>query len=259
MDLTRVRSDGFSTTGTLGHGLGAVERQADSVDIYTHTSGTIIVATLMRARPNHRPVSRGRFDVGAMHVAKPGEDICGDDWAWRLRDDRLTVFVADGLGHGLHAHDAAVAAVATFARGSDDPPARVIEDVHGALRATRGAAVAMLAVDLRRGTAKYSGLGNIAAVILPPDGGRQHLVSHNGTAGHTASRIHEFNYPAPPGSTIVLASDGLATHWDLAPYPGLTVRSASVVAAVLYRDFSRRRDDVTVVVAKDRPPIAEKL
>lgn len=259
MDLGRSQRDGYSTTGTLGHGLGAVERLADAVDVYSHTSGTAIVATLRRTRGNHEPAVRGRYTVGAVHVAKPGEEVCGDDWSWRLRDDRLTILVADGLGHGLHAHDAAQAALDTFAAGSDDPPARVIEDIHRALRATRGAAVAMLAVDLARGTASYSGLGNITATILLPSGGRQqHLVSHNGTAGHTASRITEFNYAVPSGATFVLATDGLSTHWDLAPYPGLGARSASLIAAVLYRDFSRRRDDVTVVVAKERPPVAEK-
>jgi hypothetical protein len=56
-----------------------------------------------------------------------------------------------------------------------------------------------------------------------------------------------------------MCSDGLTTHWDLAGYPGLRARSAPVIAGVLYRDFSRRRDDVTVVVAKERPAAAEKL
>ena len=38
----------------------------------------------------------------------------------------------------------------------------------------------------------------------------------------------------------------------------LALVGAVLIAAVLYRDFSRRRDDVTVVVAKDRPLLAEK-
>jgi hypothetical protein len=84
-------------------------------------------------------------------------------------------------------------------------------------------------------------------------------VSHNGTAGHVASRVQEFTYPVAAGATILLCSDGLSTHWDLAPYPGLRMRSPSVIAGVLYRDFSRRRDDVSVVVAQARPAIAEKL
>jgi hypothetical protein len=49
-----------------------------------------------------------------------------------------------------------------------------------------------------------------------------------------------------------MASDGLGTHWDLSAYPGLRTRDASIIAGVLYRDFSRRRDDVTVVVVKER-------
>jgi hypothetical protein len=45
-------------------------------------------------------------------------------------------------------------------------------------------------------------------------------------------------------------SDGLASLRDLEPYPGLMARDPAVIAGVLYRDFSRRRDDATVVVAR---------
>jgi hypothetical protein len=55
-----------------------------------------------------------------------------------------------------------------------------------------------------------------------------------------------------------MASDGLGTHWDLDAYPGLRRRRAATIAGILYRDFTRRRDDVTVVVAKERPAVAEK-
>jgi anti-sigma regulatory factor (Ser/Thr protein kinase) len=250
--------DGYSTTGTLGHGLGAIRRQADDLDIYTQPSGTAIAARIWRERPAHGG-SGPRFDVGAVHVSKHGEDVCGDDWAWRQRDGRLTLFVADGLGHGLYAHEAAVAAVRVFAAEHEQSPGRVIGDVHAALRPTRGAAVAMLAVDIDRRVAAFAGLGNITGMVVLPAGGRHNMVSHNGTAGHTASRIQEFHYPVAPQATVILFSDGLATHWELSSYPGLARRSPSVVAGVLYRDFSRRRDDVTVVVARERSPIAEKL
>ena len=250
--------DGYSTTGTLGHGLGAIRRQADDFDIYTQPSGTAIAARIWRERPA-RNLSGPRFDVGAVHVSKAGEDVCGDDWGWRLRAGRLTLFVADGLGHGLHAHEAAVAATRVFAAGHEHSPGRVIEDVHAALRPTRGAAVAMLAVDIDRRTAAFAGLGNITGMVVLPAGGRHNMVSHNGTAGHSAARIQEFHYPVAPQATVIMFSDGLSTHWELSSYPGLAHRSPSVVAGVLYRDFSRRRDDVTVVVARERSPIAEKL
>jgi anti-sigma regulatory factor (Ser/Thr protein kinase) len=253
-----ARRDGYSTAGTLGNGLGAIDRQSDHLDLYTHPTGTVIAAQIWRERPAPN-APRPRFDIGAVHVSKTGEDVCGDDWSWRQRDGRLALIVADGLGHGLHAHDASAAATRLFAAEHELSPGRVIGDVHAALRPTRGAAVAMLAVDVDRRTGAFAGLGNITGMVLLPAGGRHSLVSHNGTAGHSAARIQEFHYPVPPQATIVMFSDGLSTHWDLSSYPGLAQRSPSLVAGVLYRDFSRRRDDTTVVVARERSPIAEKL
>ena len=43
-------------------------------------------------------------------------------------------------------------------------------------------------------------------------------------------------------------SDGLQTSWDLDRYPGIHRRDPALIAALLYRDFERGRDDVTVVV-----------
>jgi hypothetical protein len=64
-------------------------------------------------------------------------------------------------------------------------------------------------------------------------------------------KIQEFTYPWSPEALLILHSDGLATHWDLNTYPGLTARHPSLIAGVLYRDFARGRDDVTVMVAKE--------
>ena len=257
-DVALSRRDGYSTAGTLGHGLGAVGRQADEIEIYTQPTGTVVAARLWRKSPAPN-ASRPQFEVGAVHVAHSNEPVCGDDWAWRQRDARLSIFVADGLGHGLLAHEAAITATRVFAAGGHElSPGRLLEDVHAALRPTRGAAVASLAVDLERRTAAFAGLGNISGVVLLPSGARHSMVSRNGTAGHTAPKPQEFHYPIPSGAMLVMFSDGLATQWDLRAYPGLQQRSAAVIAAVLYRDF-RRNDDVTVVVARERPPVAEKL
>ena len=257
-DLAISRRNGYSTAGTLGHGLGAVERQADQMDLFTHGSGTAVLARVWRERPP-RPQTLARYEIGAVRVPKPGEIVCGDACAWRRREGRIAILVADGLGHGLPAHDAADAAIRTFGRTHEFPPERVILEAHDALKATRGAAIASMAIDLERNIARFAGLGNISGAILLPDGRRQNMVSHNGTAGHHAARIQEFTYQVPRSSIVVLCSDGLASQWNIAAYPGLQSHSASLVAGVLYRDFSRRRDDVTIVVAKERPAATEKL
>jgi hypothetical protein len=159
--------------------------------------------------------------------------------------------VADGLGHGLLAAEAAAAAVDVFVRDPLRTPSLTLEEMHRALRPTRGAAVAVAAIEFERDLAVFAGLGNIVGSIVV-DHTRRNLVSHNGTAGHAARRMHEYSYPMTPESTLVLHSDGLRTDWNPADYSELWTSDPSVIAGVLYRDFTRGRDDVTVVVGKRR-------
>jgi hypothetical protein len=149
--------------------------------------------------------------------------------------------LADGLGHGLAAHDAARAARETFTGAHEQSPLEIVAVIHAALTSTRGAAVAVLAADLERGVARYCGLGNVAATIIDPYAARHSLVSMPGPAGVGRPRVQEFQYPFPPEATLVMHSDGIAPNWDLADYPGLRLKAPSLVAGVLFRDFGRPR------------------
>ncbi|MEP6593772.1 MAG: SpoIIE family protein phosphatase [Acidobacteriota bacterium] len=217
-DVALSRTDGHSTSGSLGHGLGAVERQSDFFQIYTQPAGTVSVARVWRTAD--AAAGRSRYEIGAVHVSKQGEEVCGDDWDWRMREGRTAVLLADGLGHGPAAHEASRDAVAAFRRAHEQPPASVIGDIHQAIRATRGAAVSMIAIDHARGVAQYAGVGNISAVVFHAAGTRQSLVSQNGTAGHIVPRLQEYQYPVPANAMVVLHSDGLASQWDPGAYPG---------------------------------------
>jgi hypothetical protein len=64
--------------------------------------------------------------------------------------------------------------------------------------------------------------------------------------------LREFAYDWPAQGVLVLHSDGLQTRWSLDDYPGLALRDPSLVAGVLYRDWARGRDDVTVLAARER-------
>ena len=44
-----------------------------------------------------------------------------------------------------------------------------------------------------------------------------------------------------------------SSRWQIARYPGLPARHPSLVAGVLYRDWSRGRDDVTIVAVRQHP------
>ena len=238
--------DGFSTAGTPGTGLGAISRLASVFDGFSQLGrGTVIAARRYR---NGCRATGERWTFGAVTVPYPGEEICGDNWGIRRSGRHRYVMVADGLGHGVLAADASAAAIAAFQNGSVDSAVSILEDVHRALRSTRGAAVAVTRIE-PGGRLQYAGIGNIAGVVL--GGARsQYMVSHNGTAGIEARRLQEFEYPLPPNAVIVMHSDGLTTSWSLDAYPGLLRRHPSVIAGILYRDASRGRDDACVLVGR---------
>jgi hypothetical protein len=183
---------------------------------------------------------------------KPGQETSGDNWVLCRRRTGGAFLVADGLGHGALAAAASAEAAKVF-RDSPQPPAAAIKTAHAALRATRGAAVAVCDVDCDRDVVSFAGVGNIAGSIVV-NGTSRSLVSHNGIVGQQMRTVQEFTYPWPSDAVLVLHSDGLTAHWRLDSYPGLAARHPSLIAGVLYRDFARGHDDVVVVVAKRRGP-----
>jgi anti-sigma regulatory factor (Ser/Thr protein kinase) len=251
-NVARCLQDGYSTAGSPGTGLGALRRLSSAFDIYSRPGhGTAVLARVGNGAGAPGVARRRRMDVGGLCVAKPGEDACGDGWEAEAGVSGVTVLVADGLGHGPPAAEAARESVNVFRSLRGRPPAARLEAIHAALRSTRGAAVAISEVDLETRVVRFAGLGNVSARLVAA-GRVRHLVSHNGTAGHAARRIDEFTYPWAPGDRLVMHTDGLATQRDLAAYPGLMERHPTLVAAVLYRDFTRGRDDAAVVVARER-------
>jgi anti-sigma regulatory factor (Ser/Thr protein kinase) len=248
-DIGRAMADGHSTSGSPGTGLGAVRRQSDDFEIYSQAGkGTIVLVRLRAERAAPRRLQRWPF--GVVSVAKAGEIACGD--GWRIHDDvdGVSLLVADGLGHGLKASEAAQAAIARFDNGPRGPLPDLLQSIHEALRSTRGAAVAIATIRPGAQVVKYGGVGNVSAAVIQNGSVRQG-VSHNGTMGHEATRFREYSYPWAPDALMVMHTDGLASHWSLDAYPGVRQRDLTLMAALLYRDHSRRRDDVTVVVIRE--------
>jgi anti-sigma regulatory factor (Ser/Thr protein kinase) len=249
VDIDAALRDGHSTTGTSGTGLGAIARGSHAFDIYSQPSlGTAVLARLYKGRPSRSAAEPAPF-AGAVSLPKDGEDVCGDAWRLIPTGAGMKLMVADGLGHGPEAEMAARAAVETFAAGQDKRPKDILEQMHIALRRTRGAAVAIADIDLRDGAVVFAGIGNIAGVLISDSGARR-MVSHNGTVGSVVKRVQEFTYPIVGEPLVVMWSDGLAAALSLEDYPGLLQRDPTLIAGVLYRDFNRERDDVTVVVAR---------
>lgn len=244
VDLTGSMRDGHSTAGTLGIGLGAIVRQANWSDGHSVPGRGTVQA--VQVWPGPAPESSW-----AAGLVRPltGEPVCGDGYAVRVAEGRHQVLVCDGLGHGALAAAASSAAMHAFRTAAAAPPGVVVEHLHRSLTHTRGAAVAVAELDAARSVLRYAGLGNIAGVVLDQQN-RRGLVSLPGIAGHQRRTIREYEYPLPPGATVVLHSDGVTDRWRIADYPGLLRRAPLLLAATLLRDAGTRRDDACVLAAR---------
>jgi anti-sigma regulatory factor (Ser/Thr protein kinase) len=248
VDLDASGRDGHSTSGTLGIGLGAVRRLASRSDGHSLPGrGTVIAAEFWPGAP---PPEAG-LDIDGVVRPITGEKVAGDAFAVRHTATGALLLVSDGLGHGPLAAAASAAAVAAFHGAPDGSPTAVVEYLHRRMGHTRGAAVAVAAVDRAAGVVRYAGLGNIAGAVVRP-GDRRPMVSLPGIAGHQRRAVREFEYPLPPDAAVVMHTDGLADRWRIEDYPGLLGRRAVVVAATLLRDAGVRRDDAGVLVATPR-------
>lgn len=239
--------DGYSTSGTPGTGLGAIRRISDDFDIYTQPErGTVLLA---RVRSKQSKAAN-TIVLSSISLPLDGEVACGDNWAIRRDGRAWMVMIADGLGHGLIAAEAADEAVHVFKSSSAADVAEIFQDMHGALRATRGAAVGIAQVNFEASEVRYTAVGNISGAVMTGTTMKQ-MVYSNGTVGAEMRKApRDFGYPFPRGATLIMHSDGLAT-WHLERYPGLLAKDPGVIAGVLFRDFRRVRDDATVIVARE--------
>ncbi|WP_107469709.1 ATP-binding SpoIIE family protein phosphatase [Streptomyces mangrovisoli] len=338
VDVQAALRDGMSTAGTLGIGLGAVRRLADSFHIHSQPGlGTVQLARFW-PRPAD-PSATGEPVVGGVTRPIGGEQVCGDAWAARTdtgerqraphigdtpapsasggvswsaltgirppsshpssprppsphspaprpsephpptppaadpfvrpggsgrpgRTGRPTavraaaagpgtgvlVMSCDGLGHGPMAAVAAQAAVHAFRTGTARTPEETVEQVHRALRGTRGAAVAVARLE-PDGRLLFCGVGNITAALVTGTS-RTTLLSHPGITGHQIHQLRTYEHHLPRHGVLVMHSDGLSERWAPGDLAGLLHHPPALIAAALLRQAGTRRDDASAVIAK---------
>ena len=134
MDVEKCFRDGFSTSGTAGTGLGSISRLADFFDIYSVPgTGTGMLAQIWNKRGIAETV---RLKFGSVCTPIKGERECGDNWAYHKHTQYERVMVADGLGHGPQAAEAAEEAEHVFRESKANSLPELMQAIHNALRKT---------------------------------------------------------------------------------------------------------------------------
>jgi anti-sigma regulatory factor (Ser/Thr protein kinase) len=250
-NLAEMIKDGKSTSGTLGQGLGAIRRLSDDFEIYTLPGwGTIVLSRIYNITKAAKQVTTS-VGINSLLLPKNGEELCGDSWKSYNHGATVKIIALDGLGHGPEAHKASEKAVKEFTELKGATPSDTIRILHRKIRDTRGAVGLIIHIDSGVNIMASVGLGNISAKIINPDS-TKNLFSYNGIIGHTIpNTINSNSIPWNPHDTLIIYSDGLKSRWDMMQLPNILQYDGSVIAAALYKDFSRHSDDLLVMVVKN--------
>jgi anti-sigma regulatory factor (Ser/Thr protein kinase) len=261
-DTLTALEDGYTTTGSLGAGLGAIKRLADEFYIYSIIEGhsrklsmygrtSHGTALIFRKRAGSEDDTQKERKAlwGAMTRAAIGEDENGDAYIIKRVGDRQLLAIVDGLGHGPKAMEASQVANASIQENALQPVETIIRATHEALRSTRGAVLGLAAIDCATGEIEYAGIGNTDFRAF---GGREPLrfISLNGTLGSRLDRVKVFKERLPKVATLIMSTDGISERWDYQSYPGLLGLHPQMLCAVVMRDHSRPKDDATILCGR---------
>jgi anti-sigma regulatory factor (Ser/Thr protein kinase) len=248
-DLSKVLTDGYSSTNTLGHGLGSIKRFSDNFDIYSIRQwGTVVVSRIYNeSKPRAK---RKIIELRGINVAKPGEEVSGDGFCYVESKGGVRIMVADGLGHGNDAHLAVEEACKTFLNDGEKQPSDTIRLMHTAIRKTRGIVGGFFFLNFAEKEWTIAGVGNIAAKWLG-NGNSKSFTAYNGIIGlNIPGTINNVSVRQDEFSLFIACSDGIKSRWDLTKFPVIQRYDATIIAAAIYKEFGRKSDDMSVLVCK---------
>jgi negative regulator of sigma-B (phosphoserine phosphatase) len=173
---------------------------------------------------------------------------CGDTGIIKLYDNECFLALVDVLGHGRAANDIAVLAEKYLLENYRCDLVDILKGLHSHLKGTRGAVVALCRLDLISGVINYVGMGNINTRIY----GIENLsfLSRDGIVGYSISTPRGRQVTIYPGDILILTSDGVRQHFDLAHYPGLLNGTAQKIATNMIDNLGKGDDDASCIVLR---------
>lgn len=251
-NISKMMKDGASSSNTLGHGLGAIERLSNFFQIYSIANwGTVAYAKILMDEAQKKIVlPKNEINIDTLQVCMPGEDVCGDGYQVRKINDETQIFLGDGLGHGPNAHEAVQKAIEAFNECEETEPTDILRYMHQKVKKTRGLVGSIASYNHARKEWKICGIGNITTRLYEGLSSKK-VMSHNGIIGlNIPSFLNAHVLSDVDYQHIVMFSDGIRNHWDLPQYPGILKYASPIIAAAIFKDNARRNDDMTLLMGK---------
>ena len=255
VNVEQAIGDDFSTSGSLGCGLGAVNRLMDEFDVTSQPGAGTSIVCKRWLRLDVPPALACPLVFGVATRPCPLMTVNGDTFVIKQWGESALIGVIDGLGHGQFAYRAAQAARQYVERHYDQPLAEIFQGVTRTCRATRGVVMALARFDWRRATLTFASVGNVEARVFGSSE-PMNFVFPRGILGLNARSPVVTQHRWELSNVMVLYSDGLSAHWRWSDFPHFAEASATVAAQELLRAFARDADDATVVVVKSAGNLA---
>jgi anti-sigma regulatory factor (Ser/Thr protein kinase) len=249
-DVNRALTDGYSTAGSPGFGLGTVNRLMDKLDIVSEPGGCTHVTChrWIRSKTSPLPLSLGRLDFGAATRPCLNSTENGDAFIINRWNGTTLAGIIDGLGHGQWAQRAAHTARQYIETHYDQPLGDLFQGAGCACRSTRGVVMALARFESNT-KLTFASIGNVEAYIW--DGAkRTSLRAQRGILGTNIPEIQIIECPWKSTHLLVLHSDGIRNHWPWDEFSSLAHSTAQNIAWRLLCEFARKEDDATVVTVK---------
>ncbi|UUF13499.1 MULTISPECIES: SpoIIE family protein phosphatase [Flavobacterium] len=250
-NVSKIMNDGYSSSNTLGHGLGSIKRLSNDFQIYSMKNWGCVQYVKICEKPDFRlsDIQKGLYHK-AIALNYPGEKVCGDGYHIKNLKKGFQIFVGDGLGHGVNAHEAVQLAVKAFKQSVESDPAEILRDIHSKVKKSRGLVATVATVDYSLETWNICGIGNINTRIY--DGlENKTYTPYNGIIGHNIPRtLNNSVVPYKKHQIIIMHSDGLRTRWNLSDMNSIFKQSPGIIASALLKENIRGTDDATILVGK---------
>jgi phosphoserine phosphatase RsbX len=181
----------------------------------------------------------------------PGEVQSGDLHLVAPFPAGVLIAVADGLGHGPEAAEAARAAMAALQLRPSAPLPDLVRDCHTALQKSRGVVLGLASIDASRDRMTWLGIGNIDGILFRGQPDRappcEPLPSRGGVVGYQLPPLRMVSFPIVAGDVLVLASDGISSSFHALSPIGWEVQQAADHVVARHASNS---DDALILVAR---------
>lgn len=251
-DLREALRDGQSSGGTLGKGLGSIQRLASAADFFSLTSaqpnpanwhGTAVWARFCRS---DRAAAAASIEHGIFLRPYGDAQGMGDGIVYQAQRSRWRWMHMDALGHGAEADRVRLEVLEALDLNPEF--LEMLARLDQRLRGGRGTVLLLAELDAARNVLSVAGVGDMAVQLH--SGGRKHrLELADGILGHQYRQVRLQQVACELGGVVVSASDGLRHTWTQG-LPGLQRARTPLQAYLLGNLFGRINDDQSVFVLR---------